>query len=103
VSGELSAEGTGELGPQEEGTLAGSLVEGAGNGRSFLLVEDGEVASDVLSDSLDLGELGGTSRRGLGISQISEFLLEAVDVSTDGLNIAITDLFVDLLFDHSIQ
>ena len=67
------------------------------------MVEDGKVASDVLSHSLYLGELGGTAGRSLGISEISEFFLEAVDVGTDGLDIALTDLFVDLLFDHSIQ
>jgi hypothetical protein len=61
VGGELASEGAGEFGPQEECALVGGLMDGAGSSGALLLVEDGEVAGDVLADSLDLGELGSTA------------------------------------------
>jgi hypothetical protein len=103
VGGELASESAGELGPQEEGALGGAPVKAAGGGLSLLLIKNGKVAGDVPANALDLGKLGGTARGGLGISEISEFLLKAVNVAADGLDITLANLFVDLLFDHSIQ
>ena len=101
VSGELASEGAGELGPEELGALDGSSVEGACSGGAFLLVEDGEVASDVSSYALDLGELRSASRGGLRVTESSQLLLEFVDVGADGLGVAVSDLLADLLFHHS--
>lgn len=103
VGGKLASEGAGELGPQEEGALGGAPVEVASGGLSLLLIKNSKVAGDVPTNALDLGKLGGTARGGLGISEISEFLLKAVNVGADGLDITLANLFVDLLFDHSIQ
>lgn len=102
VSGELTSEGAGEFGPQEECALGGALMEGAGSRGAFLLVEDGEVAGDVLANSLDLGKLGSTAGGGLSVSEVPELLLEAVNVSPDSLDVTLSDLFVDLLFHHLI-
>lgn len=40
VSGESSANGSGELGSEEDSSFARFLVQGTGEGSSFLLVED---------------------------------------------------------------
>lgn len=55
---EFTSDGSGKLASQEEGSLAGVLVEVAGESVSLLAVEGSEVAGDVLPDSLDLGEFG---------------------------------------------
>ena len=101
--GELPSEGAGEFGPEEESALVGALMDGAGSSFSLLLIKNGEVAGDVPANALDLGQLGGTARGGLGISQISELLLKTVNVAADDLDVTTANLFVDLLFDHSIQ
>lgn len=101
VGGELSAEGAGEFGAEEEGAFVGGLVEVAGGTGSLLLIKNGKIPGDVLPDSPNLGKFGGAAGGGLGVPEISEFLLEFVDVGTDGLDIAFPDLFVDLLFHHS--
>ena len=70
---------------------------------SLFLVEDCEVASDVFSDAADLGELSGASRGGLCVSEGSEFFLEFLDVCPDGLGVAVSNLFINLFFDHGIN
>jgi len=62
MGGELSTESASELGSEEESSLGGLSVEGASSSSTLLLVKDGEVASDILANSFDLGELGSTSR-----------------------------------------
>lgn len=62
MGGELSAECTGELGSEEESSLGGCSMEVASSSSTLLLVKDGEVASDILANSFDLGKLGGASR-----------------------------------------
>lgn len=76
-------------------------MESAGSSGSFLVGKGSEVASNVLADTLDLGELGGAAGGGLGVSEGSEFLLELVDRGADGLGVAFSDLLVNFLFHHS--
>ncbi len=59
--GELSAESTSELSSEEESSLGGLSVEGASSSSTLLLVKDGEVTSDILANSFDLGKLGSAS------------------------------------------
>ena len=61
MMGELSAESTGELGSKEESSLGGLSMEVASSSSTLLLVKDGDVTSDILANSFDLGKLGSAS------------------------------------------
>ena len=67
---------------------------------AFLGVEGGQIASDVLADSLDLGEFGGTARGGLGVAEVAQLFSEFLDGGTDLGGCAFTDLVIHSLFDH---
>jgi hypothetical protein len=64
------------------------------------VVEGSQVSGDVFANSLDFGELGGAAGGGLSISQGSEFLLEFVNVDTNGLGVQFSDLLINFLFHH---
>lgn len=59
--GEVPSECPGEFASEEQSPLAGSLVGVACSSGPLLLVEDCKVSRDILSDSLDFGELGSTA------------------------------------------
>ena len=72
----------------------------ASSSRAFLGVEGGQVASDILADSLDLGEFGGTTGGSLGVAEVAQLLSEFFDGGTNLGGGALTDLVVHSLFDH---
>jgi hypothetical protein len=100
VVSEFASDGSGKLGPEEEGPLAGVGVEVASESISLLAVESSEVAGDVLPDSLDLGEFGSAAGGGLSISEGPQLFLEFIDVGANGLGVEFADLLVDFLFHH---
>jgi hypothetical protein len=67
--GESSSIGSGQLFSQELGSFSWGFVEITSQGGSFLLVQDGQVSSDILSDGLDFGEFSTTAGWGLGVSE----------------------------------
>ena len=62
VEAQSGSEGSGELGSKELSSSGRVLMEVASERGSLLLVEDGKVSGDVLSDGSDFSEFGGASR-----------------------------------------
>ena len=62
VGTQSSSEGSGEFGSKELSSSGRVLMEITGENGSLLLVEDGKVSGDVLSDGSDFSEFGGATR-----------------------------------------
>lgn len=71
VSWESGSEGSGELGSEELSSFFWASMEVTSKSGSLLLVEDGKVSGDVLSDSFDFSQLGSATRWGLSVSKVS--------------------------------
>lgn len=98
--GQSVSEGSGEFGSEELSSSWGILVKVSGQSSSLLLVQNGQVSGNVLSDGSNFGQLSSATRWGLGISQISQLFLEFFDVSSNSLSIRFSDFLVDSLLDH---
>ncbi len=61
VCAQACSEGSSEFGSKELSSSGGVLVEVSSKDSSLLLVEDGKVSGDVLSDSFDFSEFGGAT------------------------------------------
>jgi hypothetical protein len=62
VEAQSGSEGSGEFGSKELSSSGRVLMEVASKSGSLLLVEDGKVSGDVLSDGSDFSEFGGATR-----------------------------------------
>jgi hypothetical protein len=71
VEAESVSEGSGKLGSKELSSSGWVLMELSSQSSSLLLVENGKVSGDVLSDSSNFSQFGCATRWGLSISQIS--------------------------------
>ena len=71
VGAESGPEGSGEFSSKELSSSGWVLMKVAGQSGSLLLVENGKISGDVLSDGFDFSQLGSATWRGLGISKIS--------------------------------
>lgn len=71
VSWESGSEGSGEFSSKELSSFAWGSVEVTSKSGSLLLVEDGKVSGDVLSDSFDFSQLGSAAWWGLSVSKVS--------------------------------
>ena len=71
VEAQSVSEGSGEFSSKELSSSGWVLMKAAGQSSSLLLVQNGKVSGDVLSDGFDFGQLGSATWWGLGISEIS--------------------------------
>lgn len=71
VGWKSGSEGSGEFSSKELSSFAWWSVEVTGKCSSLLLVEDGKVSGDVLSDSFDFSQLGSATWWGLSVSKVS--------------------------------
>jgi len=62
VLAESCSEGSGELGSKELGSSGGVLMEVSSQSGSLLLVKNGQVSGDVLSDCFNFGQFGCATR-----------------------------------------
>ena len=61
VDAQFGSEGSSEFGSKELSSSGGVLVEVCSKDSSLLLVEDGKVSGDVLSDGFNFSEFGGAT------------------------------------------
>jgi hypothetical protein len=61
VQAQSGSEGSSEFGSKELSSSGGVLVEVSSKDSSLLLVEDGKVSGDVLSDGFNFSEFGGAT------------------------------------------
>ena len=71
VSWESGSEGSGEFGSKELSSFSWGSMEVTSKSGSLLLIENGKVSGDVLSDSFDFSQLSSATWWGLSISKIS--------------------------------
>jgi hypothetical protein len=100
MSRQISSESASQFSPQENSSLLRLFMQRTSSLLPLLLTESSEIASDVLSDSLNFGQFSGTAGGSLGISESPEFISKFINDAPNGLDVTSSNFLINFFLHH---